>query len=194
MNRCICIAFVVWCGALSAKADLVVSRNLGPAEYSASGTLGAGFEKELAFDGVAGESGWNAGDFPVQWLEVDLQQPHELTSFQLHVDQNPNGNTVHEIWISDTAMQGNLSGATLAHTFASFTSYQEVLNYTLPGPKTAQFVQVRTTQSPSWVGWLEVEVRAVPEPASALLLILGDAVPARMRRRVASQGPSLNSA
>src|SRR5262245_17465243 len=71
-------------------ADPIVSRNLGSGAYSASAILGAGFEPEFAFDGTYGSSGsgWNSGAFPVQWVEVDLQQAYDLTRVRLQVDQN----------------------------------------------------------------------------------------------------------
>jgi hypothetical protein len=168
----------------------LVSQNLDASAYSASGILGPGFEPELAFDGIVGDSGWNAGDFPAQWLEVNLQQPFELTSFQFHVDQNPDGETTHEVWISNSPIQGDLSGAALISTFSGFTAYQQVLTYAMPSPESAQYVQVRTTVSPSWVGWLEVEVRAVPEPSSVTLgalAVLGLGFGRRLRAPVAYQ-------
>jgi hypothetical protein len=189
MNRHIGAMAVACIAAVSlvsvCRADVLVSQNLGASAYSASGTLGPGFEPELAFDGVVGESGWNAGDFPVQWLEVDLQQPYYLTSLRLDVDQNPDGDTSHQVWISDSAIHGDLSGATLIHTFSGFTAYQDVLTHAPPAPEAAQFVQIRTIDSPSWVGWLEVQVRAVPEPTTiglAAAEILGLAFVGRRKK------------
>jgi hypothetical protein len=139
----------------------LVSQNLGRSAYSASqwATWAPEAAPEFSFDGII-DHGWNAGGYPMQWLEVDLQQPQALTSLRLYVEQLPDANTIHQVWVSNSVIQNDLSGATLIHTFAGFTAHLDVLTYTLPSSVSAQFVQVRTTESPSWVAWQEVQVFA----------------------------------
>jgi hypothetical protein len=153
--------------AVAGMTGNVVSENLGSSAYSASqwAEWSPGAAPGFAFDGNVA-AGWDAGNYPipVQWLEVDLQHPQTLTGFRLYVDQLPGGETIHEVWVSNSPIQNNLTGATLIHTFAGFTADQDVLTFELPSAVAARFVQIRTTESPSWVGWDEVQVFAGDVP------------------------------
>ena len=147
-------------------AGVLVSQDLGVSAYSASASWQPATAPQFAFNGNVNDD-WNAGTFPTQWLEVELQQRYDLTSVSLFADQLPDGNTTHEVWVSKSAIQNDLSGATLIHTFSGFTTASSILTYALPSPVSAQFVQVRTTASPSWVAWREVQVfAAIPEPST----------------------------
>jgi hypothetical protein len=173
------------CSAAPCAAEVLVSQNLGASAYTASHWADWAPEAapEFSFDGII-DHGWNAGGWPLQWLEVDLQQPQALTSLRLYVEQSPDANTTHEVWVSDLAIQNDLSAATLIHTFAGFTAHLDVLTYTLPSTVSAQFVQVRTTESPSWVAWQEVQVfAAIPEPSTLALAALAMLGPIQRRRR-----------
>jgi hypothetical protein len=149
--------------AVAGMRGLIVSGNLGQAAYSASSWAewSPGSAPEFAFDGIVA-AGWDAGNYPlpVQWLEVDLQRSQSLTGFRLYVDQLPDGETIHQVWVSNSPMHGDLSAATLVHTFAGLTADQDVLTLALSSAVSARFVQIRTTESPSWVGWDEVQVFA----------------------------------
>jgi len=161
-------------------APILVSQNLGAGAYSASGFYSTS-TPDKAFDGTS--AGWSAGSFATAWIEVDLGQVYDISLIDLWVDQQPNGSTVHEVWISNAAIQADLSGALLVDTLSGFTQGGDHLVSSLPSPIAAQFVQVRTTVTPSWVAWLEVEVYAVPEPTTALLLTSGLAGLAAAGRR-----------
>jgi len=174
----------------------VVSQNLGAAAYSASSTFGPGFEAELAFDGNSGvgDPYWNSGTGPVGWIEVNLGQQYSIESINLVAAQLPPGDTEHEIWFSNSAMQGDLSGATLYTTLTGPTAdLSSITALSGPGPfPTAQYIQVRTTSSPSWVAWREITVNAesaaVPEPTSLALCgfgVMSMGVSALRRRRKA---------
>jgi formylglycine-generating enzyme required for sulfatase activity len=176
----ILLAVLAACGLSPMRllAGVLVSQDLGVSAYTASAFEPANAPQN-AFDGNVNDH-WNSGTFPTQWLEVDLQQRYDLTSVSLFADQLPDGNTTHQVWVSNSPIQNDLSGATLIHTFSGFTTASSALTYALPSPLSAQFVQVRTTESPSWVAWREVQVfAAIPEPStltylgSALLMIGG---------------------
>ena len=75
---------------------------------------------------------------------------------------------------AEANMQGDVSGATLLHTFSGFTVNGQFLTVTLPTPTAARHFQVRTTSSASWVAWSEVQVfGVVPEPSSMGVVLLG---------------------
>src|SRR5262245_29826474 len=87
----------------SLRGAELVSQNWGASAYSASrwAEEATGAEPDKAFDGIIG-GGWNAGDYatPAQWLEVDLQHVFDVTSVRMFVNQLPEGNTIHEVWVA----------------------------------------------------------------------------------------------
>lgn len=162
-------------------APILLSQNLGASAYSANGGNAA-----LAFDGNFSNL-WNSNGFAPAWIEVDLGSVYSLEEFRLRVDQTPSGNTTHQIWVSNSAMQSSTASGTLVHTFSQFTSSNDTLSYIPSSTLLGRFVQIRTTASPSWVAWKEVQVfgSAVPEPASGIVMLGGLAVAWVRRRRLA---------
>lgn len=111
------------------------------------------YPASLAVDGNENTS-WGAGDFPPQWIEVDLGSPATVTSFRLLVTQSPNGNTIHRILVGSSA-----STLVEVHRFEQATATGLWLTYTPQSPlSNIRFVRIETISSPSWVGWLEIEV------------------------------------
>lgn len=97
---------------------------------------------------------WGAGDFPVQWIEIDLGSPMEIRIIRLFVTQSPPGDTVHQIWVGPR--QDSLN---LLHVFGGATTTDQILEWRVEIPvENVRYVRVVTTNSPSWVGWNEVEV------------------------------------
>jgi hypothetical protein len=76
------------------------------------------------------------------------------------VAQLPDGDTTHQVLVSDVPILGNPTGATLAHTFSGYTVSGQVLEHVFPSPITARYAQIRTIASPSWSAWNEVQVFA----------------------------------
>ena len=112
---------------------------------------------EKAFDGDL-ESRWNSFDYAPGWIEKDLGAPSQLISIALHVAQTPDGATIHEIWLSDEPIGHDRAKAKLVHTFKGDTKNQQVLKFEFPRNTSARYLQVLTTESPSWVGWWDVEI------------------------------------
>jgi hypothetical protein len=99
---------------------------------------------------------WGAGAFAPQWIQVDLGEVSSVGLIRLVVSQAPPGNTVHEIWAGPTA-----DALTLLHTFEEYTLDQQLLEFKPEGEvENVQIVRIRTTASPSWVAWREIEVLA----------------------------------
>jgi hypothetical protein len=114
-----------------------------------------GYTPDKAFDGAT----WNAGNYAPQWIEADLGMSTELASLLLVVNQFPAGETTHEVWVSNEPIGEDRAKAKLAHTFHGNTDADQRLRFDFPKDVFARYVQVRTTQSPSWVAWAEVELR-----------------------------------
>ncbi len=106
-----------------------------------------------AFDGNL-DTDWGSGDFPPQWIQVDLGAPAAITQVRLLVTQNPNGRTVHRILagLSESSLKE-------VHRFEGVTKSGQWLDVTFAEPLgNVQYVRIETLESPSWVGWVEVEV------------------------------------
>lgn len=99
---------------------------------------------------------WNAGDFPPQWIEVDLGAAQPVGEIVLGITQLPDCATIHRVYggASESQPLGFL------HEFNGFTTDQQVLRYIPPTPQQLRFVRIETTSSCSWVGWREIEVYA----------------------------------
>lgn len=174
-----------------ANGAVIISENLGASSYSASGFWTQDTKAEFAFDGLS-STGWNNGGHPLAWIEVDLGDVREIESFRLVVVQSPAGSTTHQIWVSNTPIQAYTSSASLVHTFSQYTSHNDTLSFTPTNLLYNRYVQIRTTASPSWVSWYEVQVfgtsnnSAVPEPTSAAIIsvLLGGAAFRASRRRL----------
>lgn len=109
----------------------------------------------MAVDGDLGTT-WSAGDFPLQWIEVDLEEPQAIAQINLTVSQYPVGPTVHRLLV-----RGPSGDFSLLHTFSGITADGDVLTFTpVVVPQDVQFIRVETAESPSWVSWREIEVIA----------------------------------
>jgi hypothetical protein len=129
-----------------------------PAGVRASGTWEQ-FVPQRAFDGDRGTD-WNSGGYAPQWIEADLGAPTRLSDILLIPVHDIVGVTTHEVWVSDSPIGDDRSKAKLAHTFQGETTDRQPLKFDFPKGTSARYVQVRTTQSPTWVAWWEVEIRA----------------------------------
>ncbi|MCM2315918.1 MAG: discoidin domain-containing protein [Thermoanaerobaculia bacterium] len=115
-----------------------------------------GLPPSLAVDGNSGTQ-WSAGNFPVQWIQVDVGQTRYLTKVRLLVSQFPNGATTHEVWAGDSEAAlrriSVISGPTVSPQWLEARIDQD-----------ARFVRIVTTSSPSWVGWFEIVPYELPGP------------------------------
>lgn len=102
----------------------------------------------LAFDGNP-SLGWNAGTFPVQWIQADFVTPLVFRRLEARVDQTPTtGSTVHEVSLDDA----------LVRTWSGTTTHGQVLSHDFGAPVGAQRIRITTTQGPSWVAWFEIRL------------------------------------
>jgi hypothetical protein len=118
---------------------------------------------DKAFDGDA-KTFWSSGGWPEQWIEADLQARVPLANIRLLVGQRPDGDTEHEIWLSDEPMGPSRSAGKLVRTFRGYTVGDQLLDYSFPPGTHARYLQVRSVKSPSWIIWQEIEIRAADKP------------------------------
>lgn len=99
---------------------------------------------------------WNSGNFPPQWIEVDLGSVQNVGEIDLGITQLPDCATDHRVY-------GRASSSdpyALLQEFNGFTVDQQVLRYVATTPQQLRFVRVETTSTCSWVAWREIEVYA----------------------------------
>ncbi|MBC7810728.1 MAG: amidohydrolase family protein [Burkholderiales bacterium] len=112
-----------------------------------------------AADGIReGLNWWGSGQFAPQWIEIDLEVPSTIHALRLVASQDPQGLTVHHIYVSEAGREYHL-----LHTFEEITHDQQTLEYVLPEPRAGiRFVRIETVESPS-VSWREIEVLGTPD-------------------------------
>jgi hypothetical protein len=123
-------------------------------EATASGVDG----QHAASNAVDGDPAtfWSAGAFPPQWIEIDLGRPCNIKGLRLITTQSPAGPTTHEVYGKGT--DSNTAWRLLSR-YQGNTADGETLGGALPKPATGiERIRVVTLESPSWVGWREIEV------------------------------------
>ena len=115
-----------------------------------------------AADGT--RSVWNAGDFPTEWIQINLAEPAAISRVGMNVEQWPPGVSRHRV-------TAELADGTVVFLgqFDQFTLSNLNLGVDLPGALgEVKAVRVTTLESPAWVSWKEVEVlSAAPDRAPA---------------------------
>lgn len=97
---------------------------------------------------------WGSGGPPPQWIEIDLGAPSRVERVNMLVTQYPNGETVHRILFR--AVDGEFIEV---HRFEGSTGTGDWLEFIPDEPfENIQFIRIETVKSPSWVGWIEIEV------------------------------------
>jgi hypothetical protein len=115
----------------------------------------AGRGPEFAVDGDPGTH-WSAGDFPTQWIQIDLEGPIEVARIELIVTQYPDGDTAHRILGSPAGSNSFVELGVLAGS----THDGQLLALENDGSWPAlDTIRVETTKSPSWVAWAEIQVQ-----------------------------------
>jgi hypothetical protein len=112
---------------------------------------------------------WNSGDYPPQWIEIDLGDAIQIKEIRASITQVPDGDTHHDVYLDGV----------LSFSWDGFTVNQEVLTHAFDTPVTAQVLRLETTSSPSWVGWREVQIMSdlhgpmpVPLPFTVIMLTI----------------------
>lgn len=112
-----------------------------------------GFPRNFAVDDNF-ETWWGAGANAPQWIEIELYEPVTISRIRLIPSQSPSGLTVHEVWVKTaTAEEYYLVGIC-----AGTTRDGLAIDIRPALIEEVRFVRIVTTDSPSWVGWREIQV------------------------------------
>ena len=99
---------------------------------------------------------WGSGGFAPQWIEIDLQGQYVISEIRLLPSQTPPGDTTHQLFVKGTYTKNRY---VLLHTFEGFTADGRWIALQLPEPiRGVRFVKIKTTSSPSWVSWREIQI------------------------------------
>jgi hypothetical protein len=135
------------CAPSSAPPNIALNKPV-----AASGTVFPANPPSAAVDGLSA-TWWTGGPTP-QWIEIDLGADTKVAHVALLTSQTPTGYTVHRV--SGRTQAGVWS---LLHEFAGVTADSQTLEVTLPQPwPNIRYIRIETVDSPSWVGWREIEV------------------------------------
>jgi F5/8 type C domain len=99
---------------------------------------------------------WNSGNFPPQWIEVDLGSAQPVGEIDLGITQLPACTTDHRLY----GRASTSDPYTLLREFNGYTVDQQTLQYVAAAPQQIRYVRVETTSSCSWVAWREIAVYA----------------------------------
>ena len=141
--------FPILVPALSYTAQVTASNF-----YSGAGSATAQGD---ALVGRTSGSGFNAGGFATQYVQLELASSASVCQIALLISQSPSGTTQHILSAGATA--SSLSTVT---THTGFTTSGQWLNTTYsPCLSGIRFIRVTTTSSPSWVAWVRFLVSGV---------------------------------
>lgn len=130
------------------------TRNIG---LYATATASQSFDGNPANYAIDGDidTAWIAGTHPPQWIELDLGAPSTIGRIELIIDQDPDGETKHRIWIKDDES----SEYRLIKEFHGFTQMFDILRFApFRVLENIRYIKIETVESPSWVAWREIEI------------------------------------
>lgn len=111
------------------------------------------FETVYAIDNNPNTT-WSAGGYAPHWIELNLASIKSVKKIRLLTSQYPTGTTTHNIYIG-----ANPSPAKLIATITGNTQDNSWIDIDLSTTgELGQYIRIKTTASPSWVSWKEIEV------------------------------------
>lgn len=136
-------------GMLHAQTNISLNKN----SSASTGNSSSG-----AFDGNL-NTAWNAVNYAPAWISVDLGATSNVSHIVFNVAQNPNGNTVHEIYSSADGLNWQL-----VETINSFTT--DLMEFTrfYTNLNGVRYIKIQTISSPYWVAWFEISVFGTQNP------------------------------
>lgn len=106
---------------------------------------------EKAVDGNPATA-WSSGDFPTDWIELDLGKSRTVTGMQMLSGHFPAGNETFQIYTGSTP-----NPTTLAYSSATYIDPGDTLNVTFSAAQpNTRYIRIVTTASNSWVSWIDL--------------------------------------
>ena len=130
---------------------------LSPVAVKVSGQY-AHHKTEYAYDGKIGQA-WSSGAWG-GWIEFDLGSVHSLGKIVTHLQFGPEGQAVHDIYISDSPIGADRGQAVHLHRFSGHRHNHSVLEAECGEDTAGRYVQVHCPSSRSWFNVRELEVFA----------------------------------
>ena len=113
---------------------------------------------EYAFDGEIAQA-WSSGAWG-GWIEFDLGDVHVLERVITYLQFGPDGQAVHEIFVSDEPIETDRSGAKLVQRFSGHRHNHSVLTAVCAPNVSGRYVQVHCSSSRSWFNVRELQIFA----------------------------------
>lgn len=142
------------------EAARVVSASTGVRIYPGSATATSTYQTNAAVSAIDGNPSthWLASGGPSQAITLDLGDDYVITKVRLLTEQAPAGRTAHVVEglapiATEEAVQFGIARGQ--------TSTAQWIEIDITEPRAFRQVRVRTTESPSWVGWREIELFGV---------------------------------
>jgi hypothetical protein len=143
-------------------AATTFSQSLLPVQVATSSHTYSGSPPTAAIDGNTNTS-WSSGVFAAvsPYIQLDLGTDKSVSQIKLLTGQSPSGTTTHVV-------TGYTSGGTQVSigTLSGNTSDNQWLNVNTS--TAVRHVRITTTQSPSWVGWREIQVYGPTTPSGTI--------------------------
>lgn len=112
---------------------------------------------------------WNSGAFPPHELVMELPPETPIAGLLLATEQTPDGTTTQIVETSDDGAAWTELAALHGHTIT------QTVYGARTARRTARFVRIRTTESPSWVAFRDVAMLS----CTGTMRLAGAAVPRR---------------
>lgn len=120
-------------------------------EYLTSEGASYNMTADKAVDG-SDATGWNAGGFPTQWIELDLKGTRTISGMRMATNHYPDGAATIQIYAGASP-----NPTTLVTTINPTITAGDILNVTFSSAvPNVRYIRVVTTADVSWVGWAEL--------------------------------------
>lgn len=155
------VASLLAAACLSALPALAQTIKIKPIAVSGSG-VGGGTRYAYAVDDN-NNNYWTAGGYAPQYIDLDLGRPIALSKVRLLTSQSPAGLTTHEVYVGNAAPSADTSSLKKIWTLSGNTTDNQWLEKTGDTDDgkpvgLVRWLRVKTTASPSWIGWREIEL------------------------------------
>jgi hypothetical protein len=105
-------------------------------------------------EGQESPSYWNSASPPPAWMAISFSSPVTITAVRATVEQNPNGQTRHQV----LATLADNSDFTIVNWAGNTVDGQVLIVRSDPPIENVIKVTLNTIASPSWVAWRDFQI------------------------------------